>query len=79
MHRTEHARGGSVGCANSENHLAFARFALPAPQACNYYLTTATNSFYYLASNTENTPPASSCNTTPLGTALTGVNYSVGR
>src|SRR5680860_1516598 len=37
MHRTEHARGGSVGCANSENHLAFASLALPTPQACNQH------------------------------------------
>lgn len=43
------------------------------------YKTTASGSYYCLGSTYEGTPaPASSCNTTTLGSSLTGVGYSVG-
>ena len=43
-----------------------------------YYKSTSDGSFYCLGANTENTSPTSSCNTTTLGGAITGVNYAVG-
>jgi general secretion pathway protein G len=43
------------------------------------YKTTASGSYYCLGSTYEGSPaPASSCNTTTLGSSLTGVGYSVG-
>lgn len=43
------------------------------------YKTTAGGTFYCLGSTYEGiTPPPSACNTTALGSALTGVLYSVG-
>jgi type II secretion system protein G len=43
------------------------------------YKTTTGGTFYCLGSIIEGiTPPSSSCNTTALGSSLTGVQYSVG-
>ncbi|TSC63604.1 MAG: general secretion pathway protein G [Parcubacteria group bacterium Athens0416_74] len=42
------------------------------------YKTTAGGTFYCLGTAYEGTAPASTCNTTSLGSSLTGVGYSVG-
>lgn len=42
------------------------------------YKTTAGGTFYCLGTVIEGTAPASACNTTALGSSLTGVQYSVG-
>lgn len=42
------------------------------------YKTTTGGTFYCLGTVMEGTAPASTCNTTSLGSALTGVQYSVG-
>lgn len=42
------------------------------------YKSTSDGSFYCLGSIIEGTAPASTCNTTSLGSSLTGVQYSVG-
>ncbi|MBV9159089.1 MAG: prepilin-type N-terminal cleavage/methylation domain-containing protein [Candidatus Kaiserbacteria bacterium] len=42
------------------------------------YKTTAGGTFYCLGTVIEGTAPASTCNTTSLGSSLTGVQYSVG-
>lgn len=42
------------------------------------YKSTAGGTFYCLGSTYEGTAPASTCNTTSLGSSLTGVGYSVG-
>ena len=42
------------------------------------YLSTSGGTFYCLGSVIEGTAPASTCNTTELGSSLTGVQYSVG-
>jgi type II secretion system protein G len=42
------------------------------------YKTTSGGTFYCLGSTYEGTAPASTCNTTELGSALTGTGYSVG-
>ena len=42
------------------------------------YKTTAGGAFYCIGTVIEGTAPASTCNTTTLGSSLTGVQYSVG-
>lgn len=42
------------------------------------YKTTTGGTFYCLGIVIEGTAPASTCNTTSLGSSLTGVQYSVG-
>lgn len=42
------------------------------------YKSTSGGTFYCLGTVIEGTAPASSCNTTTLGSSLTGVQYSVG-
>jgi type II secretion system protein G len=42
------------------------------------YRSTNDGGFYCLGSIIEGTAPASTCNTTSLGTSLTGIQYSVG-
>ena len=42
------------------------------------YKSTADGTFYCLGTAYEGTAPSSTCNTTSLGSSLTGVGYSVG-
>lgn len=51
----------------------------PSGGSAHYvYKSTASGSSYCIGATTEGTAPASSCNTTTLGSSLTDVNYSVG-
>ena len=51
----------------------------PLGGSYNYvYKSTDDGTFYCLGTAFEGTAPSSSCNTTSLGSSLTGVGYSVG-